>query len=195
MREERHHTTGGSVDASSYPVATRADGYANLSLGYEYEEGFEYECCAGREEGYYHVVDDEEMEEGAECDADELAKLGLDCCSMLDDDGHDAEEVEVVASGPLLRLLAREQSNASAVTNDEEEGKEEEGEGAASFGGGKGAASSVRHDDCDGDGDGDKDKDKDDDDDDDHGYWLWWGGAMGIKTWVIIPSCISIVPM
>ncbi len=46
----------------------------------------------------------------------------------LDDDGHDAEEVEVVASGPLLRLLAREQSNASAVTNEEEEGREEEGE-------------------------------------------------------------------
>ncbi len=46
----------------------------------------------------------------------------------LDDDGHDAEEVEVVASGPLMRLLAREQSNASAVTNKEEEGREEEGE-------------------------------------------------------------------
>ncbi len=68
------------------------------------------------------------MEEGAECDADKLVKLGLDCCSMLDDDGHDAEEVEVVASGPLLRLLARKQSNASAVTNEEEEGREEEGE-------------------------------------------------------------------
>ncbi len=126
MREERHHTTGGAVDASSYPVATRADGYANLSLGYEYEEGFEYQCCAGREEGYYHVVDGEEMEEGAECDANELATLGLDCCSMLDDGGHDAQEVEVVASGPLLRLLAGEQSNASAVTNKEEEGREEE---------------------------------------------------------------------
>jgi hypothetical protein len=53
VREERHHTTGGSVDASSYPVATRADGYAKMSLGNEYKEGFEYECCAGREEGYY----------------------------------------------------------------------------------------------------------------------------------------------
>jgi hypothetical protein len=128
VREERHHTTGGSVDASSYPVATRADEYANLSLGYEYKEGFKYECCAGREEGYYHVVDDNEMEEGAECDADELAKLGLDCCSMLYDDGHDAEEVKVVTSGPLLHLLAREQSNPSAITNKEEEGREEEGE-------------------------------------------------------------------
>ncbi len=67
VREERHHTTGGSVNTSSYRVTTRADEYANLSLGYKYEEGFEYECCAGREEGYYHVVDDEEVEEGAEC--------------------------------------------------------------------------------------------------------------------------------
>jgi hypothetical protein len=68
------------------------------------------------------------MEEGAECNANELAKLGLDCCLMLDDDGHDAKEVKVVASGPLLRLLAREQPNASAVANEEEEGREEEGE-------------------------------------------------------------------
>ncbi len=32
---------------------------------------------------------------------------------MLNDDGHNAREVEVVACGPLLRLLGREQSNAS----------------------------------------------------------------------------------
>ncbi len=128
MREECHHTTGGSVDASLYPVATRADGYANLSLGYKYDEVFKYECCAWRGEGYYHVKDNKEMEEGAECEADKLAKLGLDCCLMLDDDGHDAKEMEVVASGPLLRQLAQEQSNASAVTKEEEEGREEEGE-------------------------------------------------------------------
>jgi hypothetical protein len=66
VMEERHHTTGGLVNASSYPVATRVDGYANLSLGYEYEEGFECECCTGREEGYYHFTDDKEMEEGTE---------------------------------------------------------------------------------------------------------------------------------
>ena len=130
VREDRHHTAGNSVDVPSYPVATRADGYANLSLGHEYEEAFEYECCAGREDGSYRVIDDEEMEErgeGVECDAEEFAKLGLDCCSMLDDDGHDAEEVEVVACVPLLRLLGREQSNVSAVANEEEEGREEEG--------------------------------------------------------------------
>ena len=129
VREERHHTTGGSSDVPSYPVATRADGYANLSLGHEYEEVFEYECCAGREEGSYHVIDDEEMEEkgeGEKCDVEEFAKLGLDCCTMLDDAGHDAEEVEVVASGPLLRLLGRKQSNANAVAKEEEEGGEEE---------------------------------------------------------------------
>ena len=130
VREDRHRTAGNSVDVPSYPVATRADGYANLSLGHEYEEAFEYECCAGREDGSYRVIDDEEMEErgeGVECDAEEFAKLGLDCCSMLDDDGHDAEEVEVVACVPLLRLLGREQSNVSAVANEEEEGREEEG--------------------------------------------------------------------
>ncbi len=99
-----------------------------MSLGYEYEEGFEYECCAGREEDYYHVVDDKEMKEGAECDSNKMSKLGLDCCSMLDDNGHNAKEVEVVAFGPLLRLLAWEQLNASVVTNKEEEGREEEGE-------------------------------------------------------------------
>jgi hypothetical protein len=47
---------------------------------------------------------------------------------MLDDDGHGVKEVEVVAFGPLLCLLAWEQSNASAVTNKEVEGREEEGE-------------------------------------------------------------------
>jgi hypothetical protein len=67
------------------------------------------------------------MKEGAECNAGKLAKLGLDCCSMLDDNGHNAKEAEVVATSPLLHLLAREQSNASAVTNKEEEGREEEG--------------------------------------------------------------------
>ncbi len=128
VREERHHTMGGSADASLYPVTTQADRYANLSLGYEYEEGFEYECCTGREEGYYHVIDIKEIEEGAECNADKLAKLGLDCCLMLDNNGRDAKEVEVVASGPLLRLLAWEQSNTRAITNKEEEGREEEGE-------------------------------------------------------------------
>jgi hypothetical protein len=46
---------------------------------------------------------------------------------MLDDDGHDAGEVDVVACGPLLRLLGREQSNASADANEEEEGREEGG--------------------------------------------------------------------
>ncbi len=29
----------------------------------------------------------------------------LDSCSMLDNDGHDAGEVDVVACGSLLRLL------------------------------------------------------------------------------------------
>jgi hypothetical protein len=76
------------------------------------------------------------MEEGAECDADEFAKFGLDCCLMLHDDDHDAEEVEGVVSGPLLRLLAWEQSNASVVTNEEEEGREEEGEEEGEEGGG-----------------------------------------------------------
>ncbi len=33
VKEERHHTTGGMVDASSYPISTQAEGYANLSLG------------------------------------------------------------------------------------------------------------------------------------------------------------------
>ena len=87
-------------------------------------------CCAGREDGSYHVINNKEMEEkgeGAECDAKEFSKLVLDCCSMLDDDGHDAGEVDVVACGPLLRLLGREQSNASAYANEEEEGREEEG--------------------------------------------------------------------
>ena len=46
---------------------------------------------------------------------------------MLNDDGHNAREVDVVACGPLLRLLGREQSNAGADANDEEEGKEERG--------------------------------------------------------------------
>ncbi len=26
-------------------------------------------------------------------------------------------------------------------------------------------------------------------------YWLWWGGAVGIRTWIFIPSGISIVLM
>jgi hypothetical protein len=53
--------------------------------------------------------------------------LVLDCCLMLDDDGHDAREVDVVACGPLLRLLGREQSNASTEANKEVEGREEGG--------------------------------------------------------------------
>jgi hypothetical protein len=87
-------------------------------------------CCAGREDGSYHVIDDKEMEEkgeGTECDAKVFSKLVLDCRSMLDDDGHDAGEVDVVARGPLLRLLGREQSNASANANKEEEEREEGG--------------------------------------------------------------------
>ena len=87
-------------------------------------------CCAGRENGSCHVIDNKEMEEkgeGAECDAEEFSKLVLDCCSMLDDDGHDAGEVDVVACGPLLRLLGQEQSNTSADANEEEEGREEGG--------------------------------------------------------------------
>jgi hypothetical protein len=69
----------------------------------------------------------EEKGEGAECDAEEFSKLVLDCCSMLDNNGHDAGEVDVVACGPLLHLLGREQSNASADTNEEEDGREEGG--------------------------------------------------------------------
>jgi hypothetical protein len=87
-------------------------------------------CCAGREDGSYHVINDKEMEEkgkGMECDAKEFSKLVLDCCSMLDDDGHNAGEVDVVACGPLLRLLGQEQLNASADANKEEEGREEGG--------------------------------------------------------------------
>jgi hypothetical protein len=33
VRKECHHTTGGLVYVSSYPVATRADGYTNLLCG------------------------------------------------------------------------------------------------------------------------------------------------------------------
>jgi hypothetical protein len=44
---------------------------------------------------------------------------------MLDDDGHNAGEVDVVACSPLLRLLGRERSNTSADANKEEEGREE----------------------------------------------------------------------
>jgi hypothetical protein len=127
VTEERHHTTGGLVNAPLYPLATQADRYANLSLDYKYKEGFKYECCTGREEGYHHVVDNEEMEEGKECNTNKFAKLGLDCCLMLDNNGHNAKELEVVASSALLRLLAGEQSNASAITIKEEEGREEEG--------------------------------------------------------------------
>ncbi len=79
------------------------------------------------------AVDDQRRES----DVDEVLRLrqleGEPPSPSLDDDDHDAEEVEVVASGPLLRLMAREQSNASAVTNEEEErreeGEEEEEEG------------------------------------------------------------------
>jgi hypothetical protein len=39
----------------------------------------------------------EEKGKGAECDAKEFSKLVLDCCSMLDNDGHDAGEVNLVA--------------------------------------------------------------------------------------------------
>ncbi len=69
----------------------------------------------------------EEKGKGVECDAKEFSKLVLDCCLMLDDYGHDAEEVDVVACGPLLRLLGWEQLNASADANEEEEGPEEGG--------------------------------------------------------------------
>ena len=41
---------------------------------------------------------------------------------------HKKPKVEVVAYGPLLHLLGREQSNASPVANEEEEGREEGGE-------------------------------------------------------------------
>jgi hypothetical protein len=62
----------------------------------------------------------------------------LDCCLMLDDDGHDAREVEVAACGLLLRLLGWEQSNASTNANEEEEGREEGGGGGGgSWGTGK----------------------------------------------------------
>ncbi len=27
------------------------------------------------------------------------------------------------------------------------------------------------------------------------GHLLWWGGAVGMRTWVLIPSCVGIVPM
>ncbi len=87
-------------------------------------------CCTGREDGSYHFIDDKEMEEkgkGTECDAKEFSKLVLDCCLMLDNDGHNAGEVDVVSCGPLLRLLGQKQSNASADTNEEEEGREEGG--------------------------------------------------------------------
>jgi hypothetical protein len=67
----------------------------------------------------------EEKGKGTECDAKEFSKLVLDRCSMLDNDGHDAGEVDVVACGPLLRLLGWEQSNASTNANKEEEGREE----------------------------------------------------------------------
>jgi hypothetical protein len=60
-------------------------------------------------------------------DAEEFSKLVLDCCLMLDNDGHNAGEVDVVACSPLLRLLEREQSNASANANKEEEIREEGG--------------------------------------------------------------------
>jgi hypothetical protein len=70
----------------------------------------------------------EEKGEGAECDAKGLSKLVLDCRSMLHNDGHNAGEVDVVACGPLLRLLGRKQSNTSADANKEEEGREEERE-------------------------------------------------------------------
>jgi len=69
----------------------------------------------------------EEKGEGAECDAKGLSKLVLDCRSMLHNDGHNAGEVDVVACGPLLCLLGREQSNTSTDTNEEEEGREEGG--------------------------------------------------------------------
>jgi hypothetical protein len=87
-------------------------------------------CCAGREDGSYQVINDKAMEEkgkGTECNTEEFAKLVLDCCLMLDDNGHDAGEVEVAACGPLLRLLGQEQSNTSADANEEEEGREEGG--------------------------------------------------------------------
>jgi hypothetical protein len=88
-------------------------------------------CCAGREDESYQVIGDEVMEEkgeSVECNAKEFTKLVLDCCLMLDDDGHNARELEVAACGPLLCLLGHEQSNTSVNANEEEEGREEGGE-------------------------------------------------------------------
>ncbi len=53
-------------------------------------------CCTRREDGSYQVIDNKAMEEkgkGTKCDAKEVAKLVLDCCSMLDNNGHNAGEV------------------------------------------------------------------------------------------------------
>ncbi len=89
-------------------------------------------CCAGRKDGSYQVIKDETMEkkgEGVECDTKELAILVLDCCLMLDNDGHNAGVAEVAACSPLLHLLGQEQLNTSSPNaNEEEEGREEGGE-------------------------------------------------------------------
>jgi len=82
---------GGSVTTSTYAYAEegvedaihdrvgREDGYVNLSVGNE-EYGHDDRHRYGDEEG---------------CNADEFAELGLDCCSMLDNEPEE-EEVEVV---------------------------------------------------------------------------------------------------
>ena len=82
VREEHTRTIGGHYlenGGNQEDLVGREGGYVNVSLGHEYY---------GEEE-----VDD--------CNADEMAQLGLGCCSMLDSET-DEEEVEVVASEELM---------------------------------------------------------------------------------------------
>ena len=74
-------------EGRSRGFGTREDGYANISMGNEYEEA---DCCG--------------MEEDEGCNEDDFSQLVLDCCSMLDGD-EDDEDVEVVMVGPKQRAL------------------------------------------------------------------------------------------
>ena len=64
----------------------REDGYANVSLGHE---------CSD----FHHYG---EEEDGLGCDAEDMAEIGLSCCSMLDEEVNEDEQDAVNESGGIV---------------------------------------------------------------------------------------------
>lgn len=102
VREEHTRTIGGHYlenGGNQEDLVGREGGYVNVSLGHEY-------------------YGEEETED--DCNTDEMAQLGLGCCSMLDSET-DEEEVEVVASEELMNQKEEAGSEQQQIGTEGEE--------------------------------------------------------------------------